>query len=198
MKIGLFGGTFDPIHVAHLILAEEAFIQLDLDQVRFILTPDPPHKIDSSISPVEYRLEMLSAAIHNNPRFVLSRVELDRPPPHYAVDTVKIIKKESPDFHICYLMGGDSLHELNTWHNPKEFVDICDSIGVMLRPDVMVDLVRLEEDLPGIQDKIDIIIGPLIDISGSKIRQNIKSNRPFRYYLPESVYQIIEKYRLYR
>lgn len=197
-KIGLFGGTFDPIHVAHLILAEEAIAQLGLYQLHFILTPDPPHKNDISVSRVEYRLEMLSEAIQDNLRFVLSRVDLDRPPPHYAVDTVKIIKKENPDVHICYVMGADSLHDLPEWHEPMEFIDVCDSIGVMPRPSIVVDLNLIENQLPGIYERIDFIQAPILDISGSTIRQNIRSNLPYRYYLPESVYQIINKYRLYR
>jgi nicotinate-nucleotide adenylyltransferase len=198
MKIGLFGGTFDPIHVAHLILAEEAVYQLSLSQLHFVLTPDPPHKNDVIISPVEYRLEMLSAAIKENNSFVLSRVELNRPPPHFALDTVKIFKKENPGIHICYVMGGDSLYDLHKWHKPMEFIGLCDSIGVMQRPGVLIDIPYLEEKLPGIHEKIDFIKAPLLDISGSKIRQNIKSNEPYRYYLPESVHQIIERYRLYR
>jgi nicotinate-nucleotide adenylyltransferase len=198
MKIGLFGGTFDPIHVAHLILAEEACAQLDLDRLDFILTPDPPHKDDNNVSPVEDRFKMLFAAIRNDSRFFLSRAEMDRPSPHFAVDTVEQIKNENVNAHICYVMGADSLRDLPTWHNASQFVEICDSIGVMQRPGDLVDLNSLEEVLPGVQEKIELIRGPLLDISGSKIRKNIKNNGPYRYYVPESVYTIIEMYRLYR
>lgn len=198
MKVGIFGGTFDPIHIAHLILADEAIAQLSLFQLHFVLTPDPPHKNDVCISDVEYRLEMLSAAILDNHRFVLSKVDLDRPPPHFALDTVKIFKDEYPGVHVCYVMGGDSLYDLPKWHEPIRFVEMCDSIGVMQRPGVVIDYTNLEEQIPGIHNKIDYIYAPLLDISGSNIRQKIQHNGPYRYYLSDNVYQIVEKYRLYR
>lgn len=198
MKIGLFGGTFDPIHVAHLILAEEALTQLGFNELHFILTPDPPHKNDVIITDVKIRLEMLTAAIIDTPQFIISRVELDRPPPHFALDTVKIYKHINPGVDICYVMGGDSLHDLPSWHNPIQFVEIIDSVGVMQRPGTSVDYSYLEEQIPGINGKIEYIHAPLLDISGSKIRYNIKHDSAYRYYLPKSVYNIIEKYRLYR
>lgn len=198
MKIGLFGGTFDPIHLAHLILADEAIDQLNLSHVYFILTPYPPHKIDRHISSLEHRLEMLNSAIGNNPQFILSRVDIDRQPPHYAVDTVKIFVEEYPSSHICYLMGGDSLHDLPTWYDSQGFVDSCDSIGVMRRPDDQIDLIILEKKIPGVADKVSYVNAPLIEISGSKIREYIALGGPYRYYLPESVYQLIEDKKLYR
>lgn len=198
MKVGLFGGTFDPIHIGHLILADESLSQLALSRLYFVLTPYPPHKNNENVSDLEKRLEMLHSAIDDNPNFSLSRVDIDRSPPHYAVDTVKILKQGYSELEICYLMGGDSLHDLPTWHNPQEFVDICDSICVMRRPNDQIDMDALEGIIPGIKNKIHYIQGPLLEISGTKIRQYIKEAGPYRYYLPVDVYRIVERYGLYR
>ena len=116
MKIGIFGGTFDPPHMGHLILAEEACWQLQLDHVLWVLTPFPPHKKDRIISPVQDRLSMVQFAITENDRFKLSRVDIDRQPPHYAVDTVSILQQSSVNDEFYYLMGADSLIDLPTWH----------------------------------------------------------------------------------
>ena len=106
-QIGLFGGTFDPPHLGHLILASEAFFQLELDRLLWILTPQPPHKQDQAITPVEHRLAMVNLAIEDNPSFELSRVELDRPGPHYTLDTVEIIANQYPEADITPIIGGE-------------------------------------------------------------------------------------------
>ena len=197
LKLGIFGGTFDPVHIAHLILAAEAHYQLTLNRVLWVLTPEPPHKLDRAITRVEDRLEMLASAITDNPDFVLSGVEVDRQAPYFAVDTVKFLRQEYPDAQLVYLMGGDSLRDLADWHQPEEFVAACDAIGVMRRPLDEVDLPSLEKEIPGLVDKVRFINAPLMDISGTTIRQRIASGGPFRYYLPLEVYQIIQKRNLY-
>src|SRR5512143_3713267 len=113
--IGVFGGTFDPPHTGHLILAAEAQAQLDLERILWVLTPTPPHKPGQRITSTALRLEMLQAAIDGNPDFELSRVDLDRPPPHYAVDSVHLLRAAYPQAWLAYLMGGDSLDDLPTW-----------------------------------------------------------------------------------
>lgn len=197
LKLGIFGGTFDPVHIAHLILAAEAQDQLRLSRVLWVLTPDPPHKPDRAVTPVEARLEMLTAAIADNPDFVLSLSEVDRQAPYYAVDTVKFLREEYPEAQMVYVMGGDSLHDLVDWHQPQEFVAACDVIGVMRRPLDDVDLSTLEQEIPGLREKVRFINAPLMDISGTAIRWRIAAGRPFRYYLPLEVYQIIQQRNLY-
>ncbi len=120
--IGLFGGTFDPPHIGHLILAAEMRAQLSLDRLLWVLTPDPPHKQGQLITPVEHRLAMVKLAISNNDQFELSMVDIDRPGPYYAQDSVKIIAKQNPGADLVYLMGGDSLRDLPAWHCPTELV----------------------------------------------------------------------------
>ena len=111
MRIGVFGGTFDPPHLAHLILAEEARYQLALERVLWVLTPESPLKPNDRITPVEQRLDMLEAALIENPAFEVSRVDLDRPPPHYAFETLKILKGSFSKGELFYLMGGDSFRD---------------------------------------------------------------------------------------
>ncbi|HEX6305969.1 MAG TPA: nicotinate-nucleotide adenylyltransferase [Anaerolineales bacterium] len=197
MRLGLFGGTFDPLHMAHLILAAEAHFQLTLDRVLWVLTPDPPHK-DRRITAVEQRMEMLDAAIVDNPNFESSRVDVDRGGPYYAVDTVKLLRTEYPRAQLVYLMGGDSLHDLTSWHLPRDFVAACDELGVMRRPDDRVDLDSLEGEIPGLSAKVRFVNAPLLDISGTQLRHRIAAGQPFRYYVPVSVYQIIQERDLYR
>jgi nicotinate-nucleotide adenylyltransferase len=199
MRIGIFGGTFDPPHLGHLILAEEARHQLKLDKVIFVLTPDPPHKLDRTITQMPDRLAMLEIAIADNPAFGLSRVEIDRPGPHYAVDTVRLLRKEYPDDILIFLMGGDSLRDLPiNWHKPDEFVAACDFLGVMRRPQDKIDLIVLEENIPGVSAKIEFMNAPLLEIASRQIRRRVAEGRPYCYYLPKAVCQIIQENKLYQ
>ena len=197
-RLGIFGGTFDPPHIGHLILAAEAYDRLSLDRVLWVLTFHPPHKLHQAISPIQHRLDMVMAAIENDPRFELSRVDIDRPAPHYAVDTVRLLGQNFPKSDLVYLMGGDSLENLPSWYKPHDFLDGCQSLGVMRRPGGQINRNALESKIPGIAKKIEVVEAPLIDISASQIRQRIQVARPFRYFLPENVFQIIRERNLYR
>jgi len=199
MRIGIFGGTFDPPHLGHLILAGEARYQLKLDKLLFVLTPIPPHKLNRKVSPLADRLAMLEAAIADNPTFELSRVEIDRPGPHYALDTVRLLRKEYPNDTLIYLMGGDSLRDLPIdWHKPDEFVASCDYLGVMRRPKDKIDLIALEESIPGISKKIEMMNAPLLEIASRQIRRRVAEGRPYCYYLPKTVCKIIQEKKLYQ
>ncbi len=197
-RIGIFGGTFDPPHLGHLILAKEAEDQLLLERVLWVLTPDPPHKPDRNISPLEARLEMVQAAIDDEPGFELSRVDIERPGPHYAVDTVRLLVERHPQAELIYLIGGDSLHDLPTWRNPQELVQACDRLGVMRRPGDTIDLDALKRIIPGLEERVCWIDAPLLEISSSEIRQRVHDGRAYRYYVPSAVYLLIKQLGLYR
>jgi nicotinate-nucleotide adenylyltransferase len=190
-RIGIFGGTFDPPHIAHLVLAMEACDQLGLKKLLWVLTASPPHKQDHFITPVEQREELVQAALYDDPLFELSRVEIDRPGPHYAADTMQFLAEENPNADLCYLIGGDSLRDLPGWYRPKMLLEYCECLGVMRRPGDAIDLDKLESQLPGINQKLRFIETPIMDVSSSAIRSRIRSGRSFRYYLPESVYNLI-------
>lgn len=198
MRIGIFGGTFDPPHQGHLILADECRQQLALDRLLWVLTPHPPHKKTKSITPIEIRLEMVLAAIQDDPHFEFSRVDLDRPAPLYSVDTVRILRQQNPEAELVFLVGGDSLRDLPKWHDPASLIAAVDELGVMRRPQDTVDLPALERVLPGLKAKLRFVQAPLLEISSTKIRQTIAAGGSARYYLPSAVYDIIEKYELYR
>jgi nicotinate-nucleotide adenylyltransferase len=192
-RIGIFGGTFDPPHIGHFILTAEAMDQLRLERLLWVLTPEPPHKEIRSISPLDGREELLRAALSRDPSFEFSSVDLDRPGPHFALDTVRIIRDMHPGDEIFYLIGGDSLTDLPGWHKPMELISSIDGLGVMRRPKDEVDIASLEANISGISQKLTFIQSPLMEISSSEIRWRIKNGKPYRYYLPREVYEIIVK-----
>lgn len=197
-QIGIFGGTFDPPHLGHLILASEAYSQLRLDRLLWVLTPDPPHKQDQVITPVAHRLAMVNLAIQDNPKFELSRVELDRPGPHYTLDTVETLADQYPDADINPIIGEDSLRDLPTWHKPKELLYACHWVGVMRRPGEEPNLDALERELPGIRSKVHYVDAPLLEIASRELRSRVAEGRPYRYYLPPHVYEYINEHHLYQ
>ena len=197
-RLGIFGGTFDPPHLAHLILADEAIYQLNLERVIWVLTPTSPLKPDKRISPWQRRLDLLETALANNRKFEVSRVDIDRPPPHYAFETLNILSQNYPDYDLVYLVGGDSLQDFPIWKKPEQILAICDTIGVMPRPGEMIDLETLNHSIPGISSKVRWIDAPLIEISASLLREKIKLGQPARFYLPAGVFELIQEYGLYK
>lgn len=197
-QIGLFGGTFDPPHLGHLILASEAHSQLQLNRLLWILTPDPPHKQGRAITSIEHRLAMVELAIEGNTNFELSRVELDRPGPHYTSDTIQLIAKQYPEADITPIIGGDSLRDLPTWNRPREVLRASHWVGVMRRPGQQENLDALENDLPGISSKVHYVDAPLLEIASREIRSRILDGKPFQYFLHPAVYEYIIDHHLYQ
>ena len=197
-RLGVFGGTFDPPHHAHRILAAEALEQLRLERVLWVLTPNPPHKIDASITPLEHRLAMLQAALAGDDRFELSRADIDRPGPHYALGTMQAVRAQYPQAQLIFLMGGDSLRDLPTWYAPGAFLEACDELGVMRRASDRLDLEALERALPRVKTKLRWIDTPLLEISASWIRERASLGKAYRYYVPQAVYAIIQARGLYQ
>jgi nicotinate-nucleotide adenylyltransferase len=197
-RLGVFGGTFDPPHIGHLILAAEACKQLQLDCLLWVLTPVSPFKRDQAITSLEHRLAMAQLAIADNPEFELSRLELELPGPYYTVDTIQGLTDQHPSADLILVIGGDSLHDLPRWHRPADLVSACREIGVMRRPGDSVDLSALERRVPGTQAKVRFVEAPLLEISSSDIRRRIHENLSFRYYVSPSVYEYILKNKLYR
>jgi nicotinate-nucleotide adenylyltransferase len=196
-RIGIFGGTFDPPHLGHLILASESRSQLRLTQLLWMLTPNSPHKISDPITKVSDRMKMVQCAIADEPAFELSALELERPAPQYTVDTLEILKSQNPTADLILLMGGDNLRGLTTWHRPADLVAVCREIGVMRRPGELVQLDALEAALPGISQKICYVDTPLLQISSREIRRRIAEGLEFRYFLPPAVYDYIQSHHLY-
>lgn len=197
-RIGLFGGTFDPPHIGHLILAGEAAAQFQLDKLFWALTPDPPNKLGNSITPLIHRLPMLQSMIAHNPLFELSRLEIDRPGPHYTVDTVRLLAARETDAEIILLIGEDSLADLPTWRLSADLAAAVSKIGVMRRPGDPADLAVLEAKIPGITQKIHFIDALFQPVSSRELRRRAAAGEMYRYYVAPEVYDYIEKNKLYR
>lgn len=196
-RLGIFGGTFDPPHVGHLILAMEAYDQLKLDKILWVLAPSPPHKLGKKITELETRIAMVKAAINSDAMFEFSRVDIDRSGPHYVLDTMRILREQKTDAKLSFIMGGDSLHDLPTWHEPEKFIQTCDSLGVMHRPGEVINLDVLEKRFPRLSSKVELIEAPLLEISSNQIRSLVSICKPYRYYLPYEVYRIVKEQGLY-
>ena len=197
-NIGIFGGTFDPPHIGHLVLASEAVQQLNLSRLLWVLAPEPPHKLEQPITPLPHRLEMLKRTIANNPSFEISRIEIDRPGPHYSVDTVRLFAEQHPDADIIRLLGGDSLRDLPTWRLNTELVAAVSKIGVMRRFGNPPDYSALYEEIPELVGKIDFIDVLVQPISSREIRRRVEEGNVFRCYTLPSVSSYIEENQLYR
>lgn len=196
-RLGIFGGTFDPPHLGHLILASEALTKLKLTRLLWVLTSIPPHKIGQPTSPIADRLAMLKLALKDEPEFEISTVDMDRPGPQYMLDTLKLLALQYPNSELIPLIGGDSLRDLPVWHKPIDLVAACHQIGVMRRPGDSIDLSQLEVQIPGITGKVSFVDAPLLEIASHEIRQRVVEGLPFRYYLLPSVYEYIITHKLY-
>ena len=196
--IGVFGGTFDPPHIGHVILAVEARYQLELERVLWVLTADPPHKPEAPLTATEIRLEMLKNSLGDRPEFELSRVDIDRPGPHFAVDTLRLLSAAQPKERWAYLMGGDSLRDLLRWHDPAGFLSRCDLLAVMPRPEAPPDLASLQQGLPEIEQKLRILQAPYVDLSSSDLRRRVRQGQPFEHLLAAGVAQLIRSHGLYQ
>ena len=196
MRLGILGGTFDPPHWGHLRLAEAACRQLQLGRVLWVVTADPPHKHGQAISPVQDRLDMVLAAIVGQEAYELSRVEIDRPGPHWAADTVALLAEQNPGAELVYLMGGDSLRDLPRWVRPQAFLAHC-TLGVLRRPGDAIDLAALERQLPGLRAKVEFVQAPPLDIASHEIRRRARDQLTLEGLVPDLVAGIIRARHLY-
>jgi nicotinate-nucleotide adenylyltransferase len=196
--VGVLGGTFDPPHLGHLVLADIGRWALDLEKVFWVVTAQPPHKPDVPISSIDDRISMVEIVISDNPAFELSYADIDRSGPHYAIDTLRWLTDRLPGVDFAYLMGADSLIDLPTWHDPMGFLETCGVLGVMRRPGVEVDMLELESELPGVTGKVTFFDAPLIGVSGKDIRRRVRNHEPFRYLLPQGIVEYIAEKGLYR
>lgn len=197
MRYGVFGGTFDPIHYGHLLAAEEARSQLGLERVFFVPAHVSPLKLGHDMSPETDRLAMVELAIASNAAFGISCVDLDRPGPSFTVDTVTALQKDlGPEAEVYFIMGADALVDLLSWREPQKLLQLC-RIASVDRPGFEVDLVRLQQALPGVTARVVRVQMPLIEVSSTDIRVRVREGRPIKYQLPESVEAYIRERGLY-
>lgn len=198
MDIGVLGGTFDPVHVGHLIIAEEARIRLGLSQVVFVPAGQPWLKQDSDISSGEHRLEMIRLAIAPNAFFQASTVDLERPGPSYTVDTLADLKRElGQEGNLYFILGLDALAGLPTWKEPQKIVELCYLVAARRAEAMDVDMDSLERSIPSISSRVIILDNPLIDISSSDIRRWVAEGKSIHEMVPDAVERYIREKRLY-
>ncbi|MCW2492602.1 MAG: nicotinate-nucleotide adenylyltransferase [Pseudonocardiales bacterium] len=190
-RVGIMGGTFDPIHHGHLVAASEVADLFDLDEVVFVPTGQPWQKAEREVSPAEHRYLMAVVATASNPRFWVSRVDIDRPGPTYTVDTVRDIARLRPGAQIFFITGADALHQILSWKDADELFGMCHFVGVT-RPGYHLS----GDHLPSAS--VTLLDVPAMAISSSAVRERVRSERPVWYLVPDGVVQYIAKHALYR
>lgn len=201
MKIGLFGGTFDPIHNGHIGLAENIIEQKLLDKIVFIPAARPPHKPEMPVMPFFHRANMVKLAIEGKYCFEMSEIEEKRLPlPSYTYDTAKWFSSNYPNDSFCLIIGEDSLAQIHTWHKAKELIELCEIITYP-RPKENISLEKLKRYWPSeTAEKLFRTILPLLpkyDIAATEIRKSIKRKEELKFLVPVSVYDYIKKHGLY-
>jgi nicotinate-nucleotide adenylyltransferase len=201
MRIGVFGGTFDPVHLGHLILAEQCREQGRLDQVWFIPAASPPHKQGQTLTPFAQRVEMLALAIAGQPAFRIDELEKDRPGPSYTIHTLEEIQRRQPAAELFLPVGSDTLLDLPHWYQPARILELA---GLLVTPRPGWPLPSLGEIRaalhlpPGADLRLEIVEAPLIDIASRDLRRRAAEGRSLRYLVPRAVEAYLHDKRLYR
>ena len=203
-RLGVIGGSFDPIHIAHLVMADTVREVLGLDLVLFMPAGQQPLKRGKPATPAEQRTAMVQLAIEGNPYFVLSRVDLDRTGPSYTADSMERLRQEwgGPDrVAMWFITGTDSLLTMPQWREPGRILAHT-RLAVIQRPNFSADgagiMDALEAQIPGIKAAIDWVPAPLMEISSTDMRERVRAGRSIRYRTPEAVREFIELHHLYR
>jgi nicotinate-nucleotide adenylyltransferase len=196
-RVGVMGGTFDPIHVGHLVTAEEVRVKFGLDEVVFVPCGIPPHKKGYEVTPAEHRYLMVVLATASNPHFIASRVEIDRAGPSYAIDTLRFFKQHYGEgTHLYFITGADAILEIMTWRDSEELFHLCRFVAAT-RPGYHLD--ELEKRLTAEQmAHVDVVTVPGIEISSTDVRQRVEAGLPIRYLVPASVEGYIYKCGFYQ
>jgi nicotinate-nucleotide adenylyltransferase len=199
MNVGVLGGTFDPVHSGHLVIAEEARLKLELIKVIFVPTGQPWLKTNSKITEAAHRVEMVKRAIADNAYFELSTMEVDRPGPSYSVDTLAILQRQlGSEVKVFFLIGWDSLTELPQWKEPARLIQLCKLVAVTRPGFSRPDLKSLEPSVPGITQSVVWLDIPPINISSSDIRDRASQGLSIHGLVPDDVESYIAENKLYR
>ena len=199
MRIGIYGGTFDPIHLGHLLLAETCSESARLDRVILIPAGLPPHKQDRELTPGSQRADMLEFAVAGIPEYTVSRLEIERKGPSYTVETLRTMRQDNPGDELFLLMGADSLAEFSTWREPREIAELA-TLLVVNRGDRQPPALQTLIPILGAEavTRIQVISMPAIDISASELRQRVRLGQSLRWRTPRAVEQYIIEHALYR
>lgn len=194
-RLGILGGTFNPVHLGHLIIASFAADELGLDRVLFMPAQTPPHKLDSGIIDASHRAAMVRLAIGDDPRFSFSDMDMRGEGPSYTVDLLDRVQEESPGADVFFIIGADSLRDFPSWHRPEEIIRLA-SLAVARRPGVVIDVTMLDA-LPGLRNRVALFDSPLIEISSTEIRERAAHGRAITWLVPPVVERYIREHGLY-
>ena len=198
MRLGVLGGTFDPPHVGHLILAEEARTRLQLERVLFVPAGDPWRKVDQEITPVEHRLAMVRLMLASDPYFEVSTLEVERQGPSYTVDTLEALHQQyGPGLELYFILGEDALHDLPNWKEPARIVSLAWLAVAPRPPERGWTSADLEAAVPGLSERVVPLPMPTIDISSSALRERARAGLSLRYMVPPDVEEYIRRHGLY-
>jgi nicotinate-nucleotide adenylyltransferase len=199
MNLGVIGGTFDPVHLGHLAIAEEARRRLNMLEVIFVPAGQPYFKDLAEITPIVHRVSMLNLALEGRPYFKISLIEIERPGPSYAVETIVSLRERlKPEDEIYFIMGWDSIMSLPLWREPRRLMSLC-RFAAVPRPGYPIpDTSVLEKDLPGVSERIVVLDEPLLNISSTEIRRRVREGISVEDLVPESVAAYIEDHGLYK
>jgi len=193
-KVGILGGTFDPIHIAHFIMADQALFYGGLDEIWFMPAHIPPHKQSRIITPASQRVEMITRAIEEHSQYQLCTIELEREGPSYTIETVKELKMKYSEYDFSFIIGGDMIQYLPKWYGIQQLLSLIQFIGLQ-RPGYSLQSKNEEEEQIFLQVKM--IPMPQLEISSTSIRQWVREGRPLRYVVPYAVEQYIKEHHLY-
>ena len=198
-RIGIMGGTFDPIHYGHLVIANEVLFKFDLQKIIFVPTGNPPHKRSAALADAYHRYMMVQFATMTNPSFDVSNIEVEKDGISYTVDTIRELKNNYIDTKLYFITGTDAVLDLPNWKDPEEILNLCTFISVN-RPGYVTDTLddKLDRLMEKYKGEILSIRAPQLKISSTDIRNRIQEGRPTKYLLPENVEQYIFKNGLYR
>ncbi len=186
LRLGIFGGTFDPPHLGHLVVAQDVVEMLRLDRFLFVPAGEPPHKSDRAVSPAPLRLAMVRALVAGNAAFEVSEVEVAREGPSFTVDTLTHFREVYPDAELFFVLGADQAAAFDSWHEPKKIP-------------ALATLVVMDRGGSGFGGEPFLSVSVTrVDISATGIRERVRTGRPIRYLVPDPVREIIESNRLYR
>jgi nicotinate-nucleotide adenylyltransferase len=196
-RVGILGGTFNPPHIGHLVCAQEAYDQLDLDVVTLIPVHTPPHKEAGGDPGVEHRLELCRLLVAHDGRLAVSRLEADRPGPSFTVDTLSELHEAHPGDDLIFIVGGDMARSLPSWREPERILELA-TLAVAEREGVgRTDIAETLAPLHG-ADRVVFFDMPRIDVSSTRVRERVAAGRPVRYLVPEAVERYIGAQGLYR
>jgi nicotinate-nucleotide adenylyltransferase len=201
MKIGVFGGTFDPVHQAHLIIAEQCREQANLDQVRFVPSARPPHKSEQEISAFDRRADMIQLAIAGHPAFRIDELEKDRSGPSYTADTLEQLHRDNSGAELYLILGADCLPDLPGWHDPVRIVKQATLLVTARLGWAMWSVEQLRAALkltPDVELNMQVVSIPLIDIASRDLRRRVAEGKSIRYFVPSSVAAYIADKKMYR